>query len=61
MARANDHDGIVRVKSAYALDETINRIKNQVPHSCNSAERREQRPQFAMVRERPFLRYMIDL
>jgi len=30
MARANDHDGIVRVKSAYALDETINRIKKDV-------------------------------
>ena len=30
MARANDHDGIVRVKSAYALDETISRIKNDI-------------------------------
>jgi uncharacterized protein (DUF302 family) len=30
MARANDHDGIVRVRSAYALDETINRIKKDV-------------------------------
>jgi uncharacterized protein (DUF302 family) len=30
MAHANDHDGIVRVKSAYALDETIDRIKKDV-------------------------------
>ena len=30
MARANDHDGIVRVKSAYALDETIDRIKKDI-------------------------------
>jgi uncharacterized protein (DUF302 family) len=30
MARANDHDGIVRIKSAYALDETIDRIKKDV-------------------------------
>ena len=30
MARANDHDGVVRVKSAYALDETIDRIKKDI-------------------------------
>jgi uncharacterized protein (DUF302 family) len=30
MAGANDHDGIVRVKSAYALDETIDRIKKDI-------------------------------
>src|SRR6476660_4959732 len=30
MARANDHDGIVSVKSAYALDETIDRIKKDI-------------------------------
>jgi uncharacterized protein (DUF302 family) len=30
MARPNDHDGIVRVKSAYTLDETIDRIKKDI-------------------------------
>jgi uncharacterized protein (DUF302 family) len=30
MARANDRDGIVRVKSAYTLDETLSRIKKDV-------------------------------
>jgi uncharacterized protein (DUF302 family) len=30
MARANDQDGIVRIRSAYALDETISRIKKDI-------------------------------
>jgi uncharacterized protein (DUF302 family) len=30
MAHANDRDGIVRVKSAYALEDTISRIKKDV-------------------------------
>jgi uncharacterized protein (DUF302 family) len=30
MAQANDRDGVVRVRSAYGLDETISRIKKDV-------------------------------
>jgi uncharacterized protein (DUF302 family) len=30
MARANDRDGIVRIKSVYTLDETISRIKKDI-------------------------------
>jgi hypothetical protein len=30
MGHANDRDGIVKVKSAYALEETISRIKKDV-------------------------------
>jgi uncharacterized protein (DUF302 family) len=30
MAQANERDGVVRVKSAYGLDETISRIKKDV-------------------------------
>jgi uncharacterized protein (DUF302 family) len=30
MARANDQDGIVKVKSAYAMNETIGRIKKDI-------------------------------
>ena len=30
VASANDHDGIVRVKSAYSLNETISRIKKDI-------------------------------
>jgi uncharacterized protein (DUF302 family) len=30
MARANDQDGIVKVKSAYAMGETISRIKKDI-------------------------------
>jgi uncharacterized protein (DUF302 family) len=30
MAQANEHDGIVRVQSAYAMSETISRIKKDI-------------------------------
>jgi uncharacterized protein (DUF302 family) len=32
MAHASDRDGIIKVKSAYALEETISRIKKDVAH-----------------------------